>query len=141
MVYAHTIEAHFVQQSVDRAKRAHDLAEKAAAYYASGQSCDQDHRFKSEQSAQLRLEFRMSQQHRDAALKCTCRTYVFAECLYAKAEFISDNGRYKYYEHCEHHILNVSQRFIYALCGDRAPRRTPHTKKSIELSGRLLYNA
>ena len=89
MVYAHTIEAHLVQQPVDRAKRAYDLAEKAAAYYASGQSHDQDHRFESKQSAKLRSEFGMSQQQRDAALECPCRADVFTECRYSKSEPVS----------------------------------------------------
>ena len=113
-IYMHTIQAYFIKKSVDGSKRAHDLAEKAAAYDATYDSHDQYYRLEAEQPAKLLPELGMRQEHRYAALKSSSRAYVFAECRYAKAKIISDKGRYHYHKDHEQHVLYVSQRFIYA---------------------------
>ncbi len=53
-VQMHAVQTDFIEQPVDRAKRAHYLAEEPAAYYAADDRNRQYRRLEKEQSAELR---------------------------------------------------------------------------------------
>ena len=50
----HAVQTDFIEQPVDRAKRAHYLAEEPAAYYAAYDRHCQYRRLEEEQSSELR---------------------------------------------------------------------------------------
>ena len=114
VVDMHAVQADLVEQSVDRAEWAHDLAEKPAAYDAAEDSDDEDRGFEDKEPAELRSEFGMCQEQWNAAFEGPGRADVFAERRRTEAKLVGHHGRHQEHEHHEQYVFDVSQRFRYA---------------------------
>jgi len=106
-IHSQAIETHFVEQAINRSKRAGKLAEKTIDNNASDNCEDQQKELPAKKSADGLPEFWMCAQQRNAASQRARRADILAECRFAHADNISDKNGHKDNKDQENGILEI----------------------------------